>query len=179
MKQISKSELSDDYKTIADRMRELNEQMPAAGIDTSTEIIHTPSALAAVVNAKVIYNGNIIGSGTSFKIQESAVDSQFVGWCETIAIGRAIAVALKDDRSGSRISSLEEAVEYQEKLKHKLWNHFNNAEDSDSGIRAAMENVLKAEKGGDFEKFCLTQIQRMKNPDSVPNQANIKRSYGW
>lgn len=179
MNQFSKSELSDDYKTIADRMRELNEAMPTAGIDTTTEIVNNSGVLAAVVNAKVIYNGNVIGSGTTIKIQESEVDSQFVGWCETIAIGRAIAVALKDDRSGSRISSLEEAVDYQEKLKHKLWNHFNNAEDSNAGIRAAMENVLRSEKGGDFEKYCLTQIQRMKNPDAVPSKEKIKRSYGW
>lgn len=173
--------MSDDYKQISERMAELRAAYPDAGIDTDVKVINHPTGMMAVTStAKIMLNGNVIGSGSKFQIADSDLDQDFVGWAETIAVGRAIAFALKDDRkTGKTIHTLEEAMAYQEKLKWKLWNHFNNAEDRNKGIMAATSNILDKQTDLKYKRFCQTQIQLMKNPDSTPTKSKIKKQYGF
>ena len=175
------TDMSDDYKQISERMAELRQAHPEAGIDTDVNVFEHPTGRMAVkVTAKILINGNVIGSGSKFQIADSDMDQDFVGWAETIAVGRAIAFALKDDRkTGKTIHTLEEAMAFQEKLKWKLWNHFNNAEDRNQGIMAATSNILDKQTDPKYKRFCQTQIQLMKNPDSVPTKSKIKKQYGF
>lgn len=174
------NEMSDDYKQISERMEELRKAYPDAGIDTNpVTIVHPSGRMAVTVNAKIMVDGKIIGSGSKFQIADSDLDQDFVGWAETIAVGRAIAFALKDDRkTGKTIHTLEEALAYQEKLKWKLWNHFNSAVNRNEGIKAAMLNIADKQQDPKYIKFCKAQIELMKNPDSVPNKSRIKKGYG-
>lgn len=173
--------MSDDYKQISERMEELRNTHPTAGIDTNVvTIVHPSGRMAVTANAKINLNGQVIGSGSKFQIADSDLDQDFVGWAETIAVGRAIAFALKDDRkTGKTIHTLEEALAYQEKLKWKLWNHFNNAESRNEGIKAAMENISSKQQDPKYIKYCKEQIELMKNPAAVPNKDKIKKGYGW
>ena len=173
--------MSDDYKQISERMEELRKAYPEAGIDTNpVTIVHPSGRMAVTVNAKIMVNGRVIGSGSKFQIADSDLDQDFVGWAETIAVGRAIAFALKDDRkTGKTIHTLEEALAYQEKLKWKLWNHFNNASNRNEGIKAAMENILNKQQDPKYNRFCREQIELMKNPDAQPNPKRIKKGYGY
>lgn len=175
------NEMSDDYKQISERMEELRKAYPDAGIDTNVvTIVHPTNRMAVTVNAKIVLNGNVLGSGSKFQIADSDMDQDFVGWAETIAVGRAIAFALKDDRkTGKTIHTLEEALAYQEKLKWKLWNHFNNGADRNQGIIAATENILNKQNDPKYKRFCMTQIQLMKNPSAQPKKDRIKKAYGW
>ena len=174
------NEMSDDYKQISERMEELRKAYPEAGIDTNpVTIVHPSGRMAVTVNAKIMVDGRVIGSGSKFQIADSELDQDFVGWAETIAVGRAIAFALKDDRkTGKTIHTLEEALAYQEKLKWKMWNHFNKAANRNEGIKAAMENIASKQQDPKFIRFCKEQIQLMKNPDAAPNPDRIKISYG-
>jgi hypothetical protein len=175
------SEMSSDYKQISERMEELRKEYPNAGIDTNVSVINHPTGRMAVTATAKIINGNqIIGSGSKFQIADSDLDQDFVGWAETIAVGRAIAFALKDDRkTGKTIHTLEEALAYQQKLLHKLWNHFNNAENRNEGIKAAMENIANKQQDPKYIKFCKAQIELMKNPSAQPSKDRIKKQYGW
>jgi hypothetical protein len=175
------SDMSNDYKQISERMEELRKAYPDAGIDTNvTTIVHPSNRMAVTANAKVTLDGKVLGSGSKFQIADSDLDQDFVGWAETIAVGRAIAFALKDDRkTGKTIHTLEEALAYQEKLKWKLWNHFNNGSDRNQGIIAATENILNKQTDPKYKRFCMTQIQLMKNPSSAPAKDRIKKGYGW
>lgn len=175
------TDMSDDYKQISERMAELRTSHPEAGIDTDVKVINHPTGrMAVTATAKVMLDGWVIGSGSKFQIADSDMDQDFVGWAETIAVGRAIAFALKDDRkTGKTIHTLEEAMAFQEKLKWKLWNHFNNAEDRNQGIMAATSNILDKQQDPKYNRFCRAQIQLMKDPDSVPTKSKIKNQYGF
>ena len=174
------NEMSDDYKQISERMEELRKAHPNAGIDTNVvTIVHPSGRMAVTANAKIMLNGQVIGSGSKFQIADSDLDQDFVGWAETIAVGRAIAFALKDDRkTGKTIHTLEEALAYQEKLKWKLWNHFNSAANRNEGIKAAMQNIASKQQDPKYIRFCKEQIELMKNPDASPNPKRIKIGYG-
>ena len=179
MKQAN-SDMSDDYKQISERMAELRNSMPSSGIDTNVIVAPHPTGVMCVTaTAKITNNGEVVGSGSKFQIADSDMDQDFVGWAETIAVGRAIAFALKDDRkTGKTIHTLEEAIAYQEKLKWKLWNHFNKAATRNEGIIAATENILDKQTDPKYKRFCMTQIQLMKDPSATPNKDKYKSSYG-
>lgn len=131
-----------DYKTVVERVNEFWEHRGYDDYGIHTELLEF-SPETVVVQARIIFDGRVVGSGLAFEDRDSSKinKTSYVENCETSAIGRALASIGLGGEEYASADEVQQAIRQQE-------------EATDKQIAEMKEDVLSAVERSDWGYLC-------------------------